>query len=607
MKTRLIIIMMLAVLPLLASNEMQDAANEELVSNESLNNASTSGITSEDQKVKTFMVNGVSFKMIRVEGGSFTMGATSEQGNDARVNEKPTHNVTLSTYYIGETEVTQELWQAVMGSNPSYNIGSRKPVEFVSWNDCQDFVTRLNALTGSNFRLPTEAEWEFAARGGNNSRGYKYAGSNTIGDVAWYLNNSNFTTHNVAQKSPNELGLYDMSGNVWEWCQDWYDDYSNTSQTNPIGPSSGAKRVNRGGGWDLGESYCRVSIRGGITPDDYLYYFLGLRLALPVVERNNTLTVDKSSMSFDASGGSDSFTITSNTSWTVTSDQSWCTVSTSYESGNELITVYVSENASTDSRYVTITVKADNITQIISVTQTGATPSNQSTRTFTVNGVSFKMICVEGGTFTMGATSEQGSDAFDREKPTHSVTLSSFYIGETEVTQELWQAVMGSNPSSFNGSQKPVENVCWNDCLSFIAKLNALTGEKFRLPTEAEWEFAARGGRNSRGYKYSGSNTIDDVAWYRDNSNSETHNVAQKLPNELGLYDMNGNVDEWCKDWFASYSSSSQSNPTGPGRGYSRVHRGGCWIGEARSCRVSCRYLESIDHKSNLFGLRLAQ
>ena len=229
------------------------------------------------------------------------------------------------------------------------------------------------------------------------------------------------------------------------------------------------------------------------------------------------------------------------------------------------------------------------------------------TQTFTVNGVSFKMVGVEGGTFTMGATSEQGtSDPYDDEYPTHSVTLSDFAIGETEVTQELWQAVMGSNPSSFSGTNLPVEEVSWNDCQTFITKLNQLTGKNFRLPTEAEWEYAARGGNKSKGYKYAGSNTLSDVAWYGDNSSSKTHPVQQKQANELGLYDMSGNVYEWCQDWFGGYSSSAQTNPTGPVSGSYRVGRGGSWSGSAGYCRVSLRYSYTPANYFNVLGLRLA-
>ena len=185
--------------------------------------------------------------------------------------------MTLSDYYIGETEVTQELWTAVMGNNPSNFKGNKKPVEKVSWDDCQEFVKKLNQLTGKNFRLPTEAEWEYAARGGNKSKGYKYSGSNTIDDVAWYTSNSGSKTHDVKTKQANELGIYDMSGNVWEWCQDWYGSYNSGSQTNPTGPSSGSSRVCRGGSWFNGARYCRVSNRNCYFPDGSFSY-LGLRL-----------------------------------------------------------------------------------------------------------------------------------------------------------------------------------------------------------------------------------------------------------------------------------------------------------------------------------------
>ena len=227
-------------------------------------------------------------------------------------------------------------------------------------------------------------------------------------------------------------------------------------------------------------------------------------------------------------------------------------------------------------------------------------------RTFTVNGVSFIMVFVEGGTFTMGATPEQGNEAEGDENPSHQVIVSSFMIGQTEVTQELWEAVMGSNPSKFKGVNRPVEHVSWDDCQEFIKKLNALTGQHFRLPNEAEWEYAARGGSKSRGYKYSGSNNIDDVAWYENNSGSDTHNVATKQPNELGLYDMSGNVWEWCQDWYGNYSSSSQSNPQGPASGSHRVYRGGSWGNFARFCRVANRDGYSAVNRNDNRGMRLA-
>ncbi len=228
-------------------------------------------------------------------------------------------------------------------------------------------------------------------------------------------------------------------------------------------------------------------------------------------------------------------------------------------------------------------------------------------KTFTVGGVTFKMIKVEGGTFTMGATREQGSDVDSWEKPAHRVTLSSYYIGQTEVTEELWLAVMGYY-SNFDGSTFPIYEVTWVDCQKFIRRLNDLTGQLFRLPTEAEWEFAARGGTKSRGYKFSGSNTLDDVAWYWGNSRRKPHPVGTKRANELGLYDMSGNVWEWCQDNYKSYSSSAQVNPIGlyDWEDEGRVRRGGSWVRSANYCRVSIRGSERQSNKNQEIGLRLA-
>ena len=222
------------------------------------------------------ILNRLVANMVRVEGGTFTMG--SDDGD-----EKPTHQVMLSTYYIGKYEVTQAEWKAVMGTNPSNHKGDNLPVGGVSWGDCQEFIRKLNELTGKQFRLPTEAEWEYAARGGNKSNKTKYAGGSDIDNVGWYWDNSNCNAHPVGRKRPNELGLYDMTGNVWEWCQDWHGDYSSASQTNPQGPATGRNRVVRGGSWYNEAQYCRLSHRGSAPPDWRLYY-IGLRLALPSLQ-----------------------------------------------------------------------------------------------------------------------------------------------------------------------------------------------------------------------------------------------------------------------------------------------------------------------------------
>ena len=219
------------------------------------------------------------------------------------------------------------------------------------------------------------------------------------------------------------------------------------------------------------------------------------------------------------------------------------------------------------------------------------------------DGISIDMVRVEAGTFTMGATPEM-ENPLEHEKPTHKVTLTNdYYIGKYEVTQALWKAVMGKNPSEFKGESLPVEKVSWNDCQKFIGKLNRITGKKFRLPTEAEWEYAARGGKKSRGFQYSGSSNLSDVAWYKDNSNSKPHTVGSKQANELGIYDMSGNVWEWCQDWKGSYSSSSQVNPTGAASGSGRVIRGGGW--RATGCHSSYRTYNEPGNRSGNLGLRL--
>ena len=230
---------------------------------------------------------------------------------------------------------------------------------------------------------------------------------------------------------------------------------------------------------------------------------------------------------------------------------------------------------------------------------------NGEVKTCTVNGVSFNMVSVLGGTSQMGSPSVMDADA----SPAHDVKLSNFAIGQTEVTQELWEAVMGDNPSHFNGKKLPVEQVDWNDCQTFIQKLNQLTGMQFRLPTEAEWEFAARGGTLSQGYAYSGSNNVGDVAWCQENSEGTTHEVGTKAPNELKLYDMSGNVNEWCQDWYDYYQATYDTpieNPQGPSHGVGgwRVMRGGWWY--YSSCSVIARGTGAPTDKDSNIGFRLA-
>ena len=489
-----------------------------------------SGWEKHENDYRTITVNGVSFNMIKVEAGTFTMGATSEQ-TGAGSYEFPAHQVTITKdYYMGETEVTQALWYAVMGKAPIR--GDNYPAVYISWDDCQEFITKLNQLTGLTFRLPTEAEWEYAARGGKKAAMQTlYSGSNTIDDVAWYDSNSPIGYHIVAGKTANLLGIYDMSGNMSEWCYDKYGSYSNEAQTDPVGPSTGNYRVSRGGDWACLAQYCRVASRDFESANVHADC-IGMRLAL----------------------------------------------------GDPL-------------------------------PEPKPEPEPEETKTVTANGVTFKMKLVEAGTFTMGATSEQ-TGASANESPAHQVTLTKdYYLGETEVTQALWYAVMGQKPTSDGsawsstyglGDNYPAYYISWNDCQEFINKLNQLTGLTFRLPTEAEWEYAARGGNKATTQTlYSGSNTIGDVAWYGDNS-SKNQLVAGKAANALGLYDMSGNVWEWCNDWYGSYSSGAQTDPTGPSGGSDRVMRGGSWVINAIYCRVANRGDGSVTYRLSYIGVRLA-
>jgi formylglycine-generating enzyme required for sulfatase activity len=230
--------------------------------------------------------------------------------------------------------------------------------------------------------------------------------------------------------------------------------------------------------------------------------------------------------------------------------------------------------------------------------------TTQTNRMIKANGVELKMIKVNGGTFEMGAAKNQKTYAKEIESPVHKVKLNDYYIAETEVTQDLWVAVMGSNPSFLKKDNHPVEQVSWEDCVTFIEKLNQITGEKFRLPTEAEWEYAARGGHKSNGYVYAGSNDLDEVAWTERNSNGSTHKVKTKKPNELGLYDMNGNVWEWCYDWYAPYEAKETANPSGPANGEVKINRGGGWT-RAHRCWTSYRGRDNLKLRDYNLGFRL--
>lgn len=484
---------------------------------------------------KELTVAGVPFKMIAVQGGTFLMGATLDQYRKSKADEFPVHRVAVNTFYMGETEVTQELWKAVMGQNLSANQNPKAPVEMVSWNDCQQFIEKLNQLTGVQFRLPTEAEWEYAARGGAFAGHWLFAGDDFLDGLGWFAQNTSKTMP-VKQKLPNEIGLYDMSGNVAEWCLDWYGDYSGDNQSNPTGPNNGNDKCVRGGHWNDANNSARVAVRFALNPL-LSNKFIGLRLVANVSKKD-------------------------------------------IEDADNKPKPQIRHFEVFHTDYL-------------------------QTETVSVNGVDFKMIGVQGGTFLMGATLEQTKYGDVDEQPCHSVAVSSFRIAETEVTQKLWAAVMGDNPSTKKGDDLPVYNVSWNDCQTFINKLNDLTGKIFRLPTEAEWEYAARGGNLSMQYAFPGSDSCDEVAWNAFNCKF-LNEVAKLQPNELKIYDMAGNIAEWCQDWYAAYTKSDATNPCGPATGNDKVVRGSHWEDGQKYCHCSYRSSAKPNAKNNHIGFRLA-
>ena len=535
-------------------------------------------------------------EMVFVEGGTFQMGCSGNQEYYCPEDAQPAHQVTVSSFSIGKYPITRAQWQAIMGNNPSWFNPAHwpyttdyYPVEYVSWYDAQAFIAKLNAISGKKYRLPTEAEWEYAARGGNKSQG----------DIAMFMSCSRYSPCPVGSMEPNELGIYDMCGNVSEWCHDWYGEYSSHAQTNPQGPLSGTNRVYRGNSWGSRYASSLYERRGGRDPN-YRANYVGFRVVLsthdlesepdPVPVADFTIRFQNNNpfaSTPPCSANLRNTTITYNSFTTYVWAVNGMQVST-----NENIThIFTSAGTYTITLTATNDVGSHSIEKIVTIPE--------------IESIELEMIYVQGGTFQMGCTGEKGQTCGYEEEPAHRVTVDNFSIGKYPITQKQWQAIMGYNPSYFRGDNNPVETVSWADAQEFVNKLNTITGKKYRLLTEAEWEYAARGGNKSNGYIYSGSNNLDDVAWFWKDDGG-TRPVGTKQPNELGIYDMSGNVLEWCNDWYGKYSSNAQNNPQGPSTGIYRVNRGGSWAVGALECRVFSRHSGIVHDRIYAVGLRLA-
>ncbi|MBZ2183301.1 MAG: formylglycine-generating enzyme family protein [Bryobacter sp.] len=474
----------------------------------------------------------VPMEFVPIPPGTYRRGSPdTETSRDP--DEGPQHEVTISRgFQLGVFEVTQRQWQAVLGENPATFQQTPsapvppgnpldRPVESVSWDDTQRFLNRLNRLGLGRFRLPTEAEWEYAARGGASTA---FPWGNTGGrdrthEFAWANSRSFATTHPVGQKPPNAWGLHDMHGNVWEWCADWYGPYAASPQTDPVGPPNGKDRVFRGGSWYDFPNALRSANRHRHPPDGR-YPAIGLRL-VKEIESENARTI--------------------------------------------------------------------------------ILPSS----------VPLQLVRIPAGRFLMGSPNSEIGRAND-ESPLHEVTISQpFWLAAYEVSQQQWSAVMGGNPSTFiqgeEAPRRPVERVSWNDAQQFLSRLNALGIGRFRLPTEAEWEYAARAGSPAR-FAFGDDPAFEALgrhAWFYSRAEGRSHPVGAKQPNSWGVYDLYGNVWEWCADWFGPYSADAATDPQGPASGRERVIRGGSWFNEPEALRSANRHRHPPDSRQTNLGLRL--
>jgi len=509
---------------------------------------------------------GIKLEMVLIPAGKFMMGSPALKVG--RVDNETQNQVTLTKpYYIGKHEVTQEQWFEIMGENPSNNKGQKLPVTNVSWEDCQEFIKKLNAKTKGVYRLPTEAEWEYACRAGT-STAYSFGESLTKSDAN--IDGSNINA--VGNYKPNVFGLYDLHGNVWEWCEDWYwyGGYPSRAVTDPMGPETGEYRVIRGGSFDFIElgtcSSNRDKHRAGLRSNGN-----GFRLArtadikfavAPKIPKPDPAVVKTAT-------------------------------------GNLLVSPFTEAKAKESQEAI-----AKNLQKEV------------NEKVNLGNGVIVDLVLIPAGKFITKPTSVKGfynhytdegeleyyyTDLDEDEgkdlAPTEVIITKPFYMGKYEVTQGQWEEVMGVNPSYTKGIKLPVTDVSWEDCQEFINKLNTTTNGGYRLPTEAEWEYACRAGTITA-YSFGDSITKSDA-------NIEGYSikaVGSYRPNAFGIYDMHGNVWEWCNGW---YDSLQDDEAEATGTYY--VMRGGSCHNEVSEARSSYRIYDWRYKASYNIGFRLAR
>jgi len=535
------------------------------------------------------ITNSVNMKLVLIPAGEFLMGSPNSD-KDAVDNEKPQHGVRINRpFYMGATEVTQEQYRAVTGQNPSQFTGSDDlPVEKVSWDAAIVFCNALSAREGlkpyypssggapaggDGYRLPTEAEWEYACRAGSSTRFSFGDDAERMDEFGWHRANSEGRTHPVGQKQPNVWGLYDMHGNVWEWCGDGYDAKSDgqTPGANSLGPRQAEVRVFRGGGWGVAPQRCRAAIRRR-NAQGFLGYGLGFRVARgqsevsPVPLRSPVVIADPTAQPI-----------------------------------------------------------RDQPAPPVPGPVTKPTPAPKAAPKTITNSVKMKLVLIPAGEFLMGSPDSDAVAASD-EKPQHRVRIMRpFYMGAYLVTQGQYRAVTGKNPSHFKGSNDlPVDTVSWYEAIAFCNTLSVREGLKpyepsgreapwggggYRLPTEEQWEYACRAGSTTR-YGFGDNEArLGAFGWYKANSAGRTQPVGQKRPNAWGLYDMHGQVWEWCWDWYGEkyYGGSPGADSPGPSRGTVRVNRGGSWSAPWEDNRSADRNWGPPDFRNTNLGFRVVR
>lgn len=596
---------------------------------------------------------GVKMTFCWCPAGEFTMGSPLfEEGRDSREDQA---KVTLSKgFWISKTEVTQSQWAAVLGSNPldgigpygkphpEKNKGTNLPIVGVSWDDAQVFMEKVNANLGSEdggkMSLPTEAQYEYAARAGETGM---YPGG-SLDEVAWHDGNSGGYPQPVGTKKANAWGLHDMNGSAWEWVQDCY--YEELpGGTDPIAKETGPDRVIRGGCWFKEATRCRLATRSYRWQGASQCFSIGVRIvrnSWPVEVSKSAIDPEitgrnVSKITYQGSSSEQSFEQTGPKSWTsgevaytevkrnewnvhlkragvvdvrVQIDLSEMKIHFRGEGPKEVLPILIA------SKQLSAAAEAANERARLS----GAESLEAQAVKGMTNSIGMKLMQIAKGKLLMGSGIQEEGYRF--KEPRHEVTLTrDYFLGAFEVTQAQYLKIMGNNPSYFQGDQvngvdssnHPVDQVSWKDAVEFCKRLSELpkeraAGREYRLPTEAEWEYACRSGSNAP-FGFGGLELANDYGWFNSNSKGLSQPVGKKDMSDWGLYDMHGNVMEWCSDWAGDYLEGAVSDPTGAKDGYSRMIRGGAWLTPAVTGKSGSRAFHfPPDTRSNYVGFRVA-